>query len=217
MSSTTADAAVKGGMTREEKFVIFASSLGTIFEWYDFYLYAVLAPFFAALFFPAGKRHGGVAVGLRDLRRGLPHPSVRRADLRPYRRPGRPQVHLPCHDHRDGRIDLPGRRAADLHRHRLARANPAGDAAAVPGPRARRRIRRRGDIRGRTLPAWRARLCHELDSDHGHAWPSARADRHRIVPPVHGRQGVRRVGLAPSVPRVNHPAGVLGLHPAAAE
>src|SRR5256884_7899846 len=56
MSSTTANAAaVKGGMTKEEKFVIFASSLGTIFEWYDFYLYAVLAPFFAALFFPSGN------------------------------------------------------------------------------------------------------------------------------------------------------------------
>ena len=40
-----------GGMSKDEKFVIFASSLGTIFEWYDFYLYAVLAPFFAALFF----------------------------------------------------------------------------------------------------------------------------------------------------------------------
>src|SRR3982075_3538609 len=55
MSSTTADAAITGSMTREEKFVIFASSLGTIFEWYDFYLYAVLAPFFAALFFPSGN------------------------------------------------------------------------------------------------------------------------------------------------------------------
>src|SRR5258708_30719295 len=38
----------------EEKRVIFASSLGTVFEWYDFYLYATLAPFFAALFFPKG-------------------------------------------------------------------------------------------------------------------------------------------------------------------
>src|SRR5450432_4438924 len=44
-----------GSMSRDEKFVIFASSLGTLFEWYDFYLYAVLAPFFAALFFPAGN------------------------------------------------------------------------------------------------------------------------------------------------------------------
>src|SRR5690348_6651813 len=43
------------GMTEDEKFVIFASSLGTTFEWYDFYLYAVLAPFFASLFFPAGN------------------------------------------------------------------------------------------------------------------------------------------------------------------
>src|SRR5450755_899200 len=39
----------------EERRVIFASSLGTVFEWYDFYLYAILAPFFAALFFPKGN------------------------------------------------------------------------------------------------------------------------------------------------------------------
>ena len=29
--------------------------MGTVFEWYDFYLYAILAPFFAALFFPPGN------------------------------------------------------------------------------------------------------------------------------------------------------------------
>src|SRR6478752_5418198 len=39
----------------EERKVIFASSLGTIFEWYDFYIYATLAPFFATLFFPKGN------------------------------------------------------------------------------------------------------------------------------------------------------------------
>src|SRR5258708_11528729 len=43
------------GMTKDEKFVIFASSLGTVFEWYDFYAYATLAPFFAALCFPPGN------------------------------------------------------------------------------------------------------------------------------------------------------------------
>ena len=43
------------GMTADERKVIFASSLGTVFEWYDFYLYATLAPFFAALFFPPGN------------------------------------------------------------------------------------------------------------------------------------------------------------------
>jgi MFS family permease len=57
MSTTTAThVSVKGrGMTRDEKFVVFASSTGTVFEWYDFYLYATLAPFFAALFFPPGN------------------------------------------------------------------------------------------------------------------------------------------------------------------
>src|SRR6202166_3554209 len=54
-TTLTQTSARDAGMTSEEKFVIFASSLGTIFEWYDFYLYAVLAPFFAALFFPAGN------------------------------------------------------------------------------------------------------------------------------------------------------------------
>src|SRR5256886_7455447 len=44
-----------GDFSKEEKKVIFASSLGTVFEWYDFYLYAVLAPFFAAVFFPTGN------------------------------------------------------------------------------------------------------------------------------------------------------------------
>jgi MFS family permease len=41
--------------TAEERRVIIASSVGTVFEWYDFYLYATLAPFFAALFFPKGN------------------------------------------------------------------------------------------------------------------------------------------------------------------
>ena len=50
--------AVEGGYTarpQERRGVILASSIGTIFEWYDFYLYAALAPFFAALFFPPGN------------------------------------------------------------------------------------------------------------------------------------------------------------------
>ena len=38
-------------MTAEEKKVIFASSLGTVFEWYDFYLYGSLAALIAKHFF----------------------------------------------------------------------------------------------------------------------------------------------------------------------
>ncbi|MDN4054949.1 MFS transporter [Massilia sp. YIM B02763] len=39
------------GMTKEERKVIFASSLGTVFEWYDFYLYGSLATVIAKQFF----------------------------------------------------------------------------------------------------------------------------------------------------------------------
>ena len=35
--------------------IIFAASLGTLFEWYDFYLYGSLAVFFGGLFFPKGN------------------------------------------------------------------------------------------------------------------------------------------------------------------
>jgi MFS family permease len=54
----TAEAVASGrgaGLSKDERFVIVASSTGTVFEWYDFYLYATLAPFFAALFFPSGN------------------------------------------------------------------------------------------------------------------------------------------------------------------
>ena len=51
MATATANASAP--MTAEEKKVIFASSLGTVFEWYDFYLYGSLAAFIARHFFSA--------------------------------------------------------------------------------------------------------------------------------------------------------------------
>jgi MFS family permease len=47
----TAVAKAPTPMTGEEKKVIFASSLGTVFEWYDFYLYGSLAAIIAKQFF----------------------------------------------------------------------------------------------------------------------------------------------------------------------
>src|SRR6186713_2344792 len=53
MATTVAHTASTVGtpMTREEKKVIFASSLGTVFEWYDFYLYGTLAAIIGKQFF----------------------------------------------------------------------------------------------------------------------------------------------------------------------
>mgnify|MGYP003704483537 CR=1 FL=1 len=45
MASTTADSVPIRG---DEKMVIFASSLGTVFEWYDFYLFGVMSAIIAA-------------------------------------------------------------------------------------------------------------------------------------------------------------------------
>ena len=45
--------AARVGITRDERTVIFASSLGTVFEWYDFYLYGSLAAIISKQFFSA--------------------------------------------------------------------------------------------------------------------------------------------------------------------
>jgi MFS family permease len=51
MSTVALNPARSGGMTSEQRLVIFASSLGTVFEWYDFYIYGTLAVFLAKYFF----------------------------------------------------------------------------------------------------------------------------------------------------------------------
>ena len=40
---------------KRDRLVIGASSLGTVFEWYDFFIYGTLAPIIGKLFFPAGN------------------------------------------------------------------------------------------------------------------------------------------------------------------
>src|SRR6266550_831410 len=53
--TTTAQAQYAGAQPRMNlPFIIGASSVGTLIEWCDFYLYCVLAAFFARHFFPPG-------------------------------------------------------------------------------------------------------------------------------------------------------------------
>ncbi|KJK07736.1 MULTISPECIES: MFS transporter [Pseudomonas] len=51
IDNTSTGTTPKRGITKEERKVIFASSLGTVFEWYDFYLYGSLAAIIAKHFF----------------------------------------------------------------------------------------------------------------------------------------------------------------------
>ena len=53
MATVTTTSPRAAGMTKDERFVILASSLGTVFEWYDFYLYGSLAAIIGAQFFSA--------------------------------------------------------------------------------------------------------------------------------------------------------------------
>src|SRR5579864_4665863 len=55
MAAATARAGGPGETIRANlPFIIGASSVGTLIEWYDFYIYGVLAAFFATHFFPPG-------------------------------------------------------------------------------------------------------------------------------------------------------------------
>jgi MFS family permease len=51
--------------------VIMASSLGTLFEWYDFYLYGSLAVFFGDLFFPPGNDRAALLASLATFGAGF--------------------------------------------------------------------------------------------------------------------------------------------------
>src|SRR5438132_5924026 len=51
--------------------VILASSLGTLFEWYDFYLYGSLAVFFGNLFFPPGNERAALLASLATFGAGF--------------------------------------------------------------------------------------------------------------------------------------------------
>ena len=116
VQATTVDsAAVRSRpMTREEKKVILASSLGTVFEWYDFYLYGSLAAIIGAQFFSQYPEATRNVFALLAFAAGFlvrPFGALvfgRLGDL-----VGR-RVHVPDHHPDYGRVYLPGRLSAKL-------------------------------------------------------------------------------------------------------
>ncbi|WJF90269.1 MFS transporter [Paraburkholderia bonniea] len=63
-NSLAGTADVKAGISREDRKVILASSLGTIFEWYDFYLYGSLAVVISRQFFAGVNEATGFVFAL---------------------------------------------------------------------------------------------------------------------------------------------------------
>ena len=193
-------------MTGEEKKVIFASSLGTVFEWYDFYLAGSLAVYHQQDVFLRGQPDGRLHLHPARLRGRLRGASVRRDRVRAARRHGRAQVHVPRDDRDHGPVDLRDRLPARLRVDRDRRAGDLHRDAAVAGPGARRRIRRRGDLRRRTRAREQARRVDRVDPDDGHARPVRLAARDPGGAHVDRRRNVRGVGLAHAVHRFDRAA-----------
>ena len=216
MATLTETSTRAGGMTKDEKFVIFASSLGTVFEWYDFYLYATLAPFFAALFFPPGNETAALLSAFATYAAGFlvrPFGALvfgRIGDL-----VGRKYTFLVTIVVM-GAVDLPGRPAADLRDDRLAGAGPPGrrcaccrawrSAASTAARRPTSPSTRRTDERGYAT-SWI-----QTTATLGFFLSLLVIGLCRVYMDA---KDVRRVGLAHSVPGLARPAGLLGLHPAA--
>ena len=153
MSTMTAASGTTKGMTKDERFVIFASSLGTVFEWYDFYLYGSLASIIGAQFFSAYPPATRDIFALLAFAAGF---LVRPFGAIVFGRVGdhrRTQIHLPRHHPDHGPVDLHRRPAAQRRHHRYRRADHPDRSAPAAGPRARRRVRRSRDLRGRACAA----------------------------------------------------------------
>ncbi|WP_157218748.1 MFS transporter [Flavisphingomonas formosensis] len=56
---------------KRDRLVIVASTLGTVFEWYDFFVYGTLAPVIAKLFFPAASETAGFLLALATFGAGF--------------------------------------------------------------------------------------------------------------------------------------------------
>lgn len=69
--AATAGAQAPGARAYKLPFVISASAAGTIIEWYDFYLYGVLAAFFSTQFFPKGNDTAALLASLATFGAGF--------------------------------------------------------------------------------------------------------------------------------------------------
>jgi len=107
MATTAAPPQTSGAPILNLPFIIGASSVGTLIEWYDFYLYGVLALFVSEHFFsPELSPNIAFILILFVLWTGISGAAVRRDRVRPSRRSDPPQVRLYADPAADGGGDL---------------------------------------------------------------------------------------------------------------
>ncbi|WP_380784139.1 MFS transporter [Sphingomonas sp. R86520] len=71
MATTTGDVSPPGRVTQSQPLIIIASSLGAVFEWYDFYLYGLLATIITAQFFSGVNETTGFIFALAAFAAGF--------------------------------------------------------------------------------------------------------------------------------------------------
>ncbi len=154
--ATTPSYTVPATTPQEERKVIFASSLGTVFEWYDFFLYGALAAVISKQFFAGVNDTTAFIFALMAFAAGF---LVRPFGALVFGRLGDMigRRHLPGDHPVDGVVDLRCRPAAHLCLDRGRRADHPGHLAHASGPGPGRRVRRRGDLCRRARPGEQAR------------------------------------------------------------
>ncbi len=211
--AATAGGVRTGGMTAEERKVIFASSLGTVFEWYDFYIYGTLGVFLAKYFFANVPPNVGFIFALLAFAAGF---AVRPFGALIFGRLG----------------DMIGRKYTFLITMTLMGVGtffigllPGYGTWGIAAPvvlillRLVQGLALGGEYGGAATyvaehaPQGQARLLHLLDPDHGDARPVPRVAADPRHPDLAGRGNLRRLGLARSVPALGHPAHRLDLDP----
>ena len=113
--------------------VIIASSAGTAFEWYDFFIFGSLAPVISKVFFAGLEPTAALIAALALFAVGFAFRPLGCSHLRRHRRQARPQGRVPGDRDDDGQRDVPDRPAADLRAGRLDRRNPADPTAHLQG------------------------------------------------------------------------------------
>ena len=175
-------------MTSDEKKIILASSLGTVFEWYDFYLYGSLAVIIGAKFFGQFDETTRNIFALLAFAAGF---LVRPFGALVFGRIG----------------DLVGRKYTFLVTILIMGSStflvgilPTSDSIGITAavilisladsarPGDRRRVWRRGDLCRRTCAARPPRLLHQLDPDHRDTRPVPVAAGDPVRPGLHERR-----------------------------